>query len=231
MFGPPGGTSSQSLGQLTLEKLRADTIPVALLPKPTAVFNRTRGFSERVTQFVLSAEERTVLALVDGRTPLEDLALRSGVDLDVMVVAHRLAAVGLVTECDPRANARSSGSNTRPVMILEPDVEGFQRPLESLLANRAQPLPLLSLAAERDLVAAVRREHPRLVILNAQAAGEDVDRTARAIREERDLADVSLVAVLESPMATRRGELFAAGFDAVLVKPVAYTELERLLSA
>jgi len=67
-----------------------------------------------------------------------------------------------------------------------------------------------------------------MVILNASAA-EAVGETARAVRAAADLGNVALVAVLDPSMAPRASELSAAGFDAVLFKPVAYRELERFL--
>jgi DNA-binding response OmpR family regulator len=76
----------------------------------------------------------------------------------------------------------------------------------------------------------VRRENPRLVILNAALAGASIAGTARSLRASGELADVALVAILEADRPAEAEALRAAGFDAVLVKPVPYAELERFIA-
>jgi CheY-like chemotaxis protein len=114
-------------------------------------------------------------------------------------------------------------------MIMEPDREGFQQPLANLLENRSEPISLLDLSLEQDLLAAIRRERPRQVLLNAAAL--PITDTLRAVRSDPDLADVAVVAILEPDMAARVAELTAAGFDSVLIKPIARAEIERLFSS
>ena len=70
-----------------------------------------------------------------------------------------------------------------------------------------------------------------MVILSAAASGNQLEKTAHAVREAHELLGVSLVAVLDPLAASRAPALSAAGFDAVLVKPVAYAELEQLIDA
>jgi hypothetical protein len=184
-----------------------------------------RGFTDRIRRFDLDAHERKVLAATDGAHAVAEVAQRTGVDVDdVRAVLARLSEVGLVLEV-PAGGADAP----RPVLILEPDVDGFQRPLEALLRTRDMETPVVSLAEEQDLLAAIQREHPRLVILNA-AAGLAIEDTARAVRAKGSLADVSLVAVLEPDHGCDIRALRAAGFDAVFVKPVPYADLERLIA-
>jgi DNA-binding response OmpR family regulator len=235
VFGAPGGSSgSASLEQLTLERLRrTDPGEYASdeVPSLARVYDRPRGFSQKVRGFDLSAAERRLLTLVDGRASLRELVAHSNLEArETQLTALRLAEVGLLAELtegweDP--DARSAAA--RSVMILEPDVEGFRQPLESLLRGRGQPLTLVSLDATTDVLGAIMRERPRLVILNASAGGEGIGDTARAVRALGELADVSLVAVLEAHSASEAEKLAAAGFDAVLTKPVAFAELERLI--
>jgi CheY-like chemotaxis protein len=119
----------------------------------------------------------------------------------------------------------------RPVMILEPDREGFHTPLRTLLSGRAEPLELVDLAGEPDLLGAITRERPALVILNDSATDAHIADVARAIRATPQLANVSLAAVLEARARGKMDDLAAAGFDAVLVKPVLYSDLSKLISS
>ena len=216
-------TAASSLEQLTLERLRRE--PPSFPYGDETVFDRVRGFSDRVRRYYLEASERRVLAATDGLGSLTEIAERAALPIDeVRAVVGRLVEVGLLSE---RA---ADSPASRPVLILEPDVDGFQRPLEALLRSRAVDSPVVSLAHEGDIVAAVRRERPRLVILNAGASGGSIEGTARALRAEGALADAALVAVLESDRAQDASALRAAGFDAVLVKPVPYAELERFIA-
>jgi CheY-like chemotaxis protein len=239
MFGPPDSNPppASSLSQITLERLRlqhaAEAYAHAPRPRGDAVYARTQGFSQRLPQFSIMANERKVLAVVDGRSTVDEIVAKCGLPVDeVTPILNRLSVVGLLYPRPTSSTPAPSGPmRLRPIMILEPDVEGFQRPLESLLMSRADPIELLSLAEERDVLAAVMRERPRMVILNVDAATADACRTAIAIREERELEDLPLVAVLEAAAAGGRAdELATLGFSAVLVKPILYSDLERLLA-
>lgn len=240
MFGPPDSNPPpvSSLSQIALERLRLEAAAGGHgngpRPSPSAVFARTQGFSQRLPQFSISAHERKVLTIVDGKATVSEAAARSGLGMnEVALILNRLAAVGLLypkaaPSAVPEADAPSVRS--RPIAILEPDVDGFQRPLESLLSSRADPIDLVDLADEQDLVAAVVRERPRLVILNVEATAGTIETTARALQESAVLEGVPLVAILEAEEGERVNELGALGFHAVLVKPVLYADLERLLA-
>jgi len=144
-----------------------------------------------------------------------------------MPILARLTDVGLL-RLSEQSTKQGARPKARPLMILEPDVAGFQTPLSAMLLRRAEPVALLDLAGERDVLAAVRREHPRAVILNV-ASGLALE-TARQLRSAAGLSGIVLVAVLEPQMAEQASELLAAGFDKTLVKPVPYSEIERLVS-
>jgi CheY-like chemotaxis protein len=225
----------QTLAQLTLERLRRPSSWRAAqlhLPGSGAVYVRAAGFSARLLPLRLTANEQRVLTLVDGKNTLNTVAQRSGIPAqEVARILYRLAAIELV---EAVATVRSSSlrqrrSALRPVMILEPDHEGFHTPLRALLANRAEPLELVDLAGESDLLGAIERERPALVILNASTT--DLGDVARAIRATPGLANVSLAAILESQLKSKMDELAAAGFDAVLVKPVLYSDLSKLIAS
>jgi DNA-binding response OmpR family regulator len=213
-------TPPPSLADLALERAReASGGAMGAWPTADRVLTRARGFSSRVRGLALSALERRVLARVNDHTTLREIAARSGMpEEDVRRTAHVLTDIGLL----------APDTRPRPVLILEPDGEGFSQPLASLLSGRSAPVPLISLDDDTEIVSAALREKPSLVILNAGATA-DPNATARALRSHDVLAGVPLVALLDLPSATREPELRAAGFDAVLVKPVPYAALEDLI--
>jgi CheY-like chemotaxis protein len=219
---PPVGSAASTLDQLALERLRRDVSAASF--DESAVIDRARGFSDKIRRFELDANERRVLAATDGILAVRDIASRASLPIETTrAVCARLAEVGLVVE---RANADPNAR--RPVLVLEPDVDGFQRPLEALLRDRALDAPVVTLADASEILDAIRRERPRLVILNASATGGELAGTARAVRSI-GFEDLSLVAILESEAAREAEALRAAGFDAVFVKPVPYADLERLI--
>ncbi len=214
---------ASSLEQLALERLRRSGAATSV--GEDDVFDRVRGFTAKIRRFDLDGSERRVLAALDGSESVAGVAERVSLSVsEAVAVVARLADVGLVTE-----RVLADGIPPRPVMVLEPDVEGFLKPLEMLLKSRATGTEVVNLVAERDIVGAIRRERPRLVILSNAAAGVSIEATARAVRAEGELDDVSLVAVLEPDSVPDAASLGAAGFDAVFVKPVPYADLERLI--
>ena len=228
----PAGSGPHTIAQLTLERMRrpstwSDAEPH--LAGPEALYSRSTAFSAKLTQVRLSANEQRVLTPIDGRTTLTGIAEKTGIAAkEVARILYRLAAVDLISASVSRPSSRHSA---RPVMILEPDRDGFHMPLRTLLRRRAEPLELVDLAGEPDLLGAIKRERPSLVILNDSATGSNVIDVARAIRAIPQLANVSLAAVLESRAKAKMDDLAAAGFDAVLVKPVLYSDLSKLIAS
>lgn len=226
-----------SVEQLELERLRRPTARASfetdgVLPKNDTLYERATNFSRRLRDFELSADERRALSLIGGGNSVQTLVNRSGMpSREVAYIVSRLERVGLIRP-KPQKEAgieRKSG----PVMILEPDVEGFQKPLTQLLQNRAEPLALISLESEKDIFASIVRERPRMVILNAEAgpAREAAIRAVAQVRKAEELSHLAIVAVLDAPSREKLDELSSAGFDSVLTKPVTYVDLERLLVA
>ncbi|MGC4088002.1 MAG: DUF4388 domain-containing protein [Polyangiaceae bacterium] len=200
----------------------------AALPSGALVVERAPGFSQRLAGFELRDDERRVLALVDGKATLDELGQRASMtQRELGAVVYRLVTVGLLrtTRDVQRAESR------RPVLVADPDLETFQRPLQRLLAERQRPLELLGLALDEELYGAIVRERPRMVILNVTALGDQARKTALALRAGPDFRDVPLVAVLEAPASELMAELSNAGFDAVLSKPLLFSDLEDLLVA
>lgn len=223
------------LEQLGLERLREvdDWAQVELhVGSLDLIFRRAAGFSQKLQLFELTENERRVLTLVDNRNTVRHIIERSALaTFEVFHVLFRMSEVGLIHRDDPPAAAAGSARDARPVMLLDPDAAGVEEPLGRFLRRRRHPIPLLSLSGEKDLKAAFIRERPRMVILNAGAPGLDPARTAREVRATLEISDIALVAVLDEDQPALVEELQAAGFDAVLVKPFLFGDVERLLAA
>jgi CheY-like chemotaxis protein len=215
----PGASSALELALVRLRESGPRT-----LPQPAQVFTRAHGFSARVAAFELTAGERRVLAAVDGVASAEQLALRLGT-----AVAELCATLGCMAEIGllrPLTTAAAK-SGARTLMILEEDVEDFQAPLASLLERRAEPVRLVDLGRENDRVGAVVRERPCAVMLNA-ASGASRE-LLQKLRQLSEVSSIPLVALVEPAMSGEVERLLQAGFDAALVKPVAFSDVERLL--
>lgn len=213
------------MSQLWLERLRAVAPRAEIdraVPSSQVVFERGERFSAKVRALELTGSERRALALIDGRAAVQELVDRSGLSAqEAFHVLYRLAEVGLIRR-------RSHALARTKVAVLEPDVEGFRRPLAAFLAGRARPADLVALEAKGDLVDAVLRERPALVLLSLSAAGPgEAQRIARALSDNPSFSG-SLVAVVE-PDANGSEIAESALFDAVLTKPFHVSELEGLL--
>jgi CheY-like chemotaxis protein len=120
--------------------------------------------------------------------------------------------------------------DARPVAILDPDREGVREPLGRLLAGRGRPVRLVEIATPDDLMPVCLRERPRLLILDVSSS-VDAGAVARKIRSTLEISDAALVAVAQTEPGRLSDDLRAAGFDAVLVKPFLFADIERLLAA
>ncbi|HMG21595.1 MAG TPA: response regulator [Kofleriaceae bacterium] len=190
-------------------------------PAPGAVVDRAPGFSSRVQAAALSSLERRVLAVVDGRSSTAEIAQRLAIEPATAAASVRgLIGSGLVHEVQPPARPR-------PVVICDPDVVAFEQPLRALLARRATARELIAVGVD-EVVGVTRQRQACLVMVNATARVREACAVAQALRGDRALADLAMVAVVD-PRASRAPDLLAAGFDAVLAKPVMVHELERFL--
>jgi CheY-like chemotaxis protein len=214
----PAGTSPL---QEKLEQLRRDPTNAPDLASD-AVLARTRGFNDRVQGLHLAGDERRMLSLVDDRSDLSSLVSRSGLDAGTARAAlQRLCAIDLLRP----AEALEQG----PVLILEPDVSGFQRSLHAWLQRRTPPLALHGFDDCADLVTGARKTKPSLVLVNDAAAGTWLEPTLKALR---GIEGVAVAVVLEAPHEARAAAIASLdAADAVLAKPIAWSELEKLLEA
>lgn len=72
----------------------------------------------------------------------------------------------------------------------------------------------------RDAVELVRNEQPDLIICDIELPGVDGYQIARQLKAEGALARIPLIAVTASAMAADRANVFAAGFDGYIPKPI-----------
>lgn len=187
-----------------------------------AVIDRAPGFTAKVQSAQLSSLDRRILAHADGRISVGEIARRIASEPTTVEIAIRgLLTSGLVHETQP-------GTRPRPVVICDPDVESFQEPLRSLLARRPTPRELIAVERVEQLVGTTRERQPCLVMVNASSRIAEVCAVAQALRADLALSDVAMVAVLEA-RGSQPPDLLAAGFDAVLAKPVMVNDLERFL--
>ena len=121
-----------------------------------------------------------------------------------------------------------AGPQARPVVICEPDVETFQQPLRSLLAQRPTSRELIAVDRIEQVLGVTRQRQPCMVMVNATARIAEVCAVAQAVRTDLALSDIAMIAVLEARVS-RTPDLMSAGFDAILAKPVMVNELERFL--
>jgi CheY-like chemotaxis protein len=230
---PAPTTGEASPLQRDLERLRRPSAWAEAdlrVSEPELVYDRVGGFSGKLRQVELGANEQRVLTVIDGRTSLRTIADRTGLALrEVTRIVYRLGEIDLV---QLRHTFRPSSVVTaRLLAILDRDREGVQHPLQALLRRRPEPIEVRDLGSEADPVAAIKRDRPCLVILNQDAASLDIAEIAREIRHNEALANISLAAVLEQRSSARIDQLAAAGFDAVWVKPLHFRDISQLIAS
>lgn len=229
-----------ALEQLALERLRQidDWNQVELhVNSLDATYQRSENFSRNLKRFELNDSERCVLTLVDKRNTVKQIIERSGATtFEVFHILFRLSQVNLIRQKDQAAGRGSTAGDAadvqlhaRPVLIVEPDVAGVQQPLAKLLRRR-NPIQMFNANEERNLMERIHKERPRLVILNVNAPGVDAEKTAREIRATLEISDMPLAAFLDTESPGQAEHLRAAGFSAVLVKPVLFEDLEPLIA-
>jgi two-component system phosphate regulon response regulator PhoB len=208
--------------EIEAEDAEADNAATGDQLTADAIVDRAPGFSAKVPTAQLNSLDRRILALTDGRISVAEIARRIAAEpATVEVAVRRLMLRGLVHEIQ-------TGSRPRPVVICEPDVETFQAPLRSLLARRTTSRELIAVEHIDEVVGVTREQKPCLVMVNATSRVAEVCAVAQVLRADLALSDVAMVAVLDARFG-RTPDLLAAGFDAILAKPLMINELERFL--
>ena len=221
-FGRP-----QALAGIALEQRRgaraSEEVPVAFL---SAVFQRTPRFSRKLAGARLSSTERKLLSLFDGETTLAAILDRTGISADKAVsVCNRLAAVDLI-ELREQAGAGAGGFSRIALWDAGGGDLELERALHAVLQRRVPPIELVELCREPDLVAAILRSRPRLILVTHPASAQ-LDLIAELARSTAS----ALIAVLDLATPSVVDGCLVAGFHAVLVKPIHINDLERLLAS
>lgn len=199
----------------------------------TRIPRRAAQFSAKIARVKLGDDARRIIATVNGSTSIAGIVERAGVPAPrVPEVIGELMRLELIEFASEALQARPESN--RPVMIIDQDIDGVQRPLAELLRNRSHGLDLVSLNAEADVVARVERDRPVLLIMADNAPYLDLASTAREIRGRPGTAEQRLVALIEPcaerDLQDRLNDLRNAGFDQVISKPFVRGALESLLS-
>ncbi len=222
MFGRP-----ISKAQIVLDTLRLQPGFVDLV-SDDAVFERAPDFSTRIRGIDLSDEERSVLTLLSTNGSVEDLSNRGSTPAEEQrAVVARLLAAGLLRRSRVTRPLREQ---KEPVLAVDPDAGQFLSALDSLLSRCKTPIRLVTASPGEDLVSAVLRLTPRLLLLNADAVGTKAEQIARSVRFSLRHSRMPVVCVLEAPNEVRAQSLFAAGADAVLTKPIRFFDIESFLN-
>jgi hypothetical protein len=203
---------------------RADApAPAAFL---AAVYRRTPRFSGKLAGARLSSSERKLLALLDGETPMAAILERAGLAAArAASAASRLCAVGLIRPIRPIQPYEGEPAGPPPEIALWSPGDGdFERALRALLRRRTPPIDVLPLDPGGDLAAEILRARPRLILVAdppSAATGAMVD-AARASAS-------ALIGVLDAASRDAADACLAAGYHAVLARPIHLDDLERLL--
>jgi CheY-like chemotaxis protein len=226
--------------QLMLERLREvdDWSQIELqVTSLDQVCVRAEGFRARLARFELDDLERRVLLQVNGRHQVKDLVQRCGLStFEVFHILYRLIQVRLIKT--PSADdAMATGEATDALLLCDEDDVGMRQPLARWLARRPGA-PALLAAEPAQLLERIVATMPRLTLVAIPQADpghvgpdEAAIGLAQAVRGRLEISDARLVAVLERWDRRQARDLEAAGFDAVLAKPVHLTAIARLMSA
>jgi CheY-like chemotaxis protein len=194
-------------------------------------YERASDFSRKVQKLELTARQRQVLSLVDGRRTIAHIIDQSRMKAEqALAILRRMGELDLVRPATSSTTGPGHLHAAPKVVVFEPAAGTFRQQLERLLRERPEPLEMVTVTRPEEVVASVTREPPRLVLLNATAAGEQSASIAAAVREAARGAATKIAAMLEIPSLAQGRRLSVAGFDAVLVKPIPYADIDALLT-
>jgi DNA-binding response OmpR family regulator len=211
------------MAQLQLEVLRSSGS--VSITREDHVLERAAGFTNRLSDFSLTSEERRLLLLVDGKQTISELLRHQTNESQQSQrdVLERLYRVGLVVLRATRESLQPSSV----VLVFDSDKEGVIEPLESMLRARGSNLATLNLGNQADWLATANESRPHLVVMHVDEAPEKCMDFAREIRFGAASASFPIVALVGELNTERNIQLRTAGFDAVFEKPVHISQLER----
>jgi CheY-like chemotaxis protein len=185
-----------------------------------AIYERTPRFSRKLAGARLSGSEQLLLSLFDGKTPIAALLERTGLTVEKAAsVCNRLCAVDLLERRDDAVTGVFAG-----IALWNPDDHEFEQALRGLLRRRTPPIEIIDLGLEGDVAGAILRTRPRLILVTRPSSA----RTDLMVKAARSSSS-ALVAVLDTASRAAIDACLAAGYHAVLAKPLHINDLERLL--
>jgi len=165
---------------------------------------------------------KRIVELHDGSIAIASAGRGKGTRFTVTLplsVAHPVAASAAPTE---------AGMPRRRHILVVDDNRDAADSLAELLRMVGHDVVLAHDGAQALEVAAAN--HPDTVLLDIGLPGMDGYEVARRLRERPDFARTRLIALTGYGQASDRHATTEAGFEAHLVKPVDFVELERLLA-
>jgi DNA-binding response OmpR family regulator len=199
---------------------------------PSQLLIRQPGFSERARTVELDADERRVLTLINNRHLLRDVVERSGLDGSLALrVVRRLSKVGLIAGTSGSVTESSvKEQRRRRVVLYDPDRTADASSLTRRLSGPHSARDLVCIETAEQLQTHLDGALDALIV-NCSSLGIDGAELARKVRTSLQIADATLIGVVESGDGARAAALRGAGFDGVLVKPFLLDELDALLAA
>lgn len=181
-----------------------------------------------------SGVEGTGIGLAITRELIERMAGRIAVESEVGVGTTFVVALPACAAPAPAADAPShppapetaDRSVTDRMLYIEDNPVNLHL-MEALLEDRDDCTMIAAPSAEIGLAMA-RTGRPRVIVLDINLPGMDGDQAVQGIRTMPHLDDVPVVALSASD--THQRTLEAAGFDAVLTKPLNADRLARILT-
>lgn len=177
-----------------------------------------------------SGVEGTGIGLAITRELIERMAGRIAVESEVGVGTTFVVALPACAAADAPSHRPAPETADRSVtdrMLYIEDNPVNLHLMEALLEDRDDCAMIAAPSAEIGLAMA-RTGRPRVIVLDINLPGMDGDQAVQGIRTMPHLDDVPVVALSASD--THQRTLEAAGFDAVLTKPLNADRLARILT-
>ena len=115
-------------------------------------------------------------------------------------------------------STRHQPSALRPTVLIVDDYADALPAWEIFL--RTEGFDVITASSGPDALAAARRDVPNAIVLDLALPGLSGSGVARVLRSEPATRQIPLIAATGSSDQSRLDEARAAGFDAILVKPI-----------
>lgn len=212
---------AMSLASIDLAATR-ETVALEEAMKLLALsFDRTAKFSQKLAGARLDADERKVLALVDGRSGHELVTKSRLPPLQVASILERLRAADLIVH-----DLQSSLAVRTLAICIESDPT-FVADLRAAFRRHAGAVQIVEIARDGALGAAIGRTRADLVLVESALLSPEV--CARELASAQRDGGSPVVALLPGPMTPADAWLQDAGLHGVMCQPLHVSELVRLV--